>query len=129
MDPVNSLSGLTELLRKRIAAAATAKRDGSGPVQRGDTRREESLERPGIDALRNRVAEAIGAIDPDDPAKKHKALRLFIESTLLWQLGSAILNDPSFSDLVTDVQNTLEGDPAVYEQLSALMTGKRSASE
>jgi len=129
MDPVNPLNGLAELLRKRIAATATAKRDGGRSVQRGDPHQTETLERPGIDTLRNRVVEAINAIDPDDPAQKNKALRLFIENTLLWQFGSGILNDPGFSDLVADVQSALEMDPAVCAQLSEIMGGKHLAGE
>lgn len=58
-----------------------------------------------------RVAQAVVAIDPDDPQRKKKAFRVYLGSVLANELGLHLLNDPGFDDLVGRVQASMEHDP------------------
>jgi hypothetical protein len=118
MDPINPLNGLAELLRKRVAAELAGKAEARVPVQQKGTE-SSSIGRPGVDTLRRRISDDIRRLDPDDPARRKKALRLLVEGALTWQFGSAVLNDPRFAELVSEVQQTLETDPGVSDLLIA----------
>ncbi|MRT00174.1 hypothetical protein GJQ57_16150 [Ralstonia pickettii] len=65
----------------------------------------------GSEDLLTRVAQAVVAIDPDDPQRKKKAFRVYLGSVLANELGLHLLNDPGFDDLVGRVQASMEHDP------------------
>lgn len=66
------------------------------------------------------VAQRIQALSPDDPDRKRKALRIFLESLLLQQLGGSLLHDASFTDMVDSVQRQMEADREIAEAAAAL---------
>lgn len=120
MDPINSLNKLTEILRKRVAAEATEKRKGVAPGRGAENTA--STRRASTAALREQIAHSIRAIDPDDPSRAAKTMHVFVESVLSWQFGAELLSDPGFSDLVGDVQRTLESDPEFFKALERAMS-------
>ncbi|MDB5856920.1 MAG: hypothetical protein JWQ76_609 [Ramlibacter sp.] len=75
----------------------------------------------GVRAL---VAQRVQALDADDPRRKHKAVRIFLESVLLYELGCQLVQDPCFADMVDAVQGQMQGDPqlgAALDQLGAFL--------
>ncbi|MBI2308395.1 MAG: hypothetical protein HYU78_13915 [Rhodocyclales bacterium] len=120
MDPINSLNKLTEILRKRVAAEAAEKRKGAANSREAATTA--SARRADTEALREQIACSIRAIDPDDPARVGKTVRVFVESVLSWQFGAGLLSDPGFADLVNDVQSALESDPEFFAALERAMS-------
>ncbi|MBA2673918.1 hypothetical protein [Ramlibacter sp.] len=83
--------------RDRPAAAGAAKQD------------------TGSDDLALLAAERIRGIRADDPQKKQKAVRVFLESVLLSELGPALVNDPGFSRMVDHVQQQFQDDPQLAQ--------------
>lgn len=119
MDPINRLNGIAELLRKRIAGDATAKGKAFAAKEAPASARQTG---PAIaEALRQRIGLAIEGIAEDDPARRRKAMRLFVENVLTWQFGDALLNDPAFASLADDVQRTLEQEPGLVDELMAVV--------
>jgi hypothetical protein len=57
------------------------------------------------------VARRVAAIAPDDPKRERKALRVFLESMLLAELGGELIHDAAFFDMVDHVQAQMEADP------------------
>ena len=115
MDPINPLDGLAEILRQRMASeAAKGKRPGK---TENTTRAGTAARRAPAESLRQRLETAVEAIDPDDPRRTKKALRLFVENVLAWQFGESLLNDPGFAELADEVQATLESEPGFVEKL------------
>jgi hypothetical protein len=51
-------------------------------------------------------------IGRDDPNRGRKAFRVFLEAVLLSHFGAGLVNDPGFFQMVDDVQQAMEGDPA-----------------
>lgn len=100
IDPSQSLAAL---LRNEISAlrgrVATARPIGNtAPAQRTNA-----------DAA-GAAAARIQALSPDDPDRKQKALRIFLESVLLQEFGAHLLQDPSFSRMVDAVQVRMQSD-------------------
>ncbi|HMV21710.1 MAG TPA: hypothetical protein PKL28_09930 [Rhodocyclaceae bacterium] len=120
MDPIKPLDGLAEMIRKRLVSEGAGRSEEHAPPRSREARPGEVSGRPTTAALRSRIADALQAVDPDDPERNRKAIKAFVENVLAWQFGSDVLNDPALAGLVDDVQQTLEREPNVTALLEAL---------
>jgi hypothetical protein len=109
----------------RLAAAVhgevQAFRARHGPNSARARATTQSAAHSGVRAL---VAHRVRALDRDDPRRKHKAVRIFLESVLLYELGAQLVQDSSFADMVDAVQVQMQGDPqlaAAVDQLGAFL--------
>ncbi len=107
----------------QLAAVLRTQRSGS-PQEVAKTK--------GRDTSRARQADAgealLGAIEslgprlmalaPHDPARRHKALRLFIEAALLDNLGAENAADPEFQLIVDRATRTIEQEPELRPLLN-----------
>lgn len=59
------------------------------------------------------IAQRIQAIPSGDPQREQKALRIYLESVLLAELGPALINDPAFHLMVDQVQSQMEQHPEI----------------
>jgi hypothetical protein len=121
MDPVSKLNQILAILQSKIATQAV-KPSGSGRVEK--KRVEEKKKKPGrqdYDELRKEIGLRAGAIDPDEPNRRHKTIRIFLETILLNELGEGLINDPQFYALVSKVQSMMETDPATAGDLDQLV--------
>jgi hypothetical protein len=116
MNPINPLGRLAEILRKRVSNEPSIK--GKVTEQQVTKASDGSL-RAAPDELRRRISRSIAAIDINDPMRGNKATRIFVEQVLTWQFGDNLLNDPGFTRLVEEVQQTLEQDPGFHDALLA----------
>jgi hypothetical protein len=66
------------------------------------------------------VAHRIQALGKDDPDRRRKALRIFLESLLLEHLGGDLLRDSSFAEMVDAVQGQMEEDRDIAAAAAAL---------
>lgn len=57
------------------------------------------------------VARAVVAIDPNDPDRRRKAFRVYLQAALSRECGIRQVDDLGFQDLVDRVQVTMEADP------------------
>jgi len=117
MDPIKPLNGLTEILRKQIASEVAAKGGARAAGKSTPVQQNQLAQRSSTSALRHKIAEVVASLDPDDPRRKQKVVRIFVENTLSWKFGSELINDPGFSTLVDDVSEALESEAGMIEQL------------
>lgn len=117
MDPIKPLDGLSELLRKQIAKEVSAKSTSKSPSKSTERQAAHSSEAFSTEALRRKIAASVEAIQPDDPKRKQKIVRLFVEGTLSWRFGAELMNDTDFYQLVDEVSQTLEGEAEMIEHL------------
>jgi hypothetical protein len=68
-------------------------------------------------SLEQRIARRVAAIDPDDPRRRQKAFRAFIEAQMLNELGAELTNDASFQQLVDDVVGAMEADHSLRREI------------
>jgi hypothetical protein len=61
----------------------------------------------------------VAAIDPQDPQRRRKALRLFLESVLRREWGASLINDAGFHQLVATVQSQMESEPQLAAAIAA----------
>lgn len=103
IDPTNQLAALIRGQVKTLRQRQAATKGTRTPVRSGSAA-------PTTD-LATLVAARIGLIDPDDTQKERKALRIFLETVLLSELGQELVTDPAFAQMVDHVQQQMESDP------------------
>lgn len=117
IDPRQRLAAIVRnevsAFRDRAAAQATQGARGSGKQEAQQRSRAE------LDAL---VAQRVGAIPADDPHRRHKAFRVFLETALLHRLGAGLIQDAAFAQMVDAVQARMQEDPQLAGAAEALAT-------
>lgn len=66
------------------------------------------------------VTQRIEAIAPDDPQRKRKAVRIFLESALLQELGDRLAHDTTFPAMVDAVQQSMQDDAELARAVDRL---------
>ena len=67
----------------------------------------------------DQVRHRILALEPDDPQRQRKVLRLFVEASLVREFGPQLANDASFQLVVDDVMRAMEEEPELRESIDA----------
>jgi hypothetical protein len=66
-------------------------------------------------ALEPKWVQRLQGISPDDPERKRKAFRIFLESVLEKELGAAFQSDIQFAQVVEQVLQQIESDPELNQ--------------
>ena len=107
MEGIDPASQLAALIRVQVAAL----RKRQGGARAAKAAESEPASTDAASDLSAVVARRIRAIAASDPERERKALRLFLETVLLAELGESLVNDPSFTVMVDHVQRQMESEP------------------
>lgn len=110
VTPINNTDQLAALMRVQIASLRQGGRSSRRPVSNSSTHGLAGNQEKAADAA-SIAAERLRAIAADDPQREQKALRVFLESVLLAELGSELVSDPAFGAMVDHVVRQLQADP------------------
>ena len=66
------------------------------------------------------MAQRLAAIAPEDPERRQKAVRIYIESELAREFGAGLLNDPAFPQMVDAVLQQMQDDAQTAAAVQAL---------
>ena len=106
MTHISAADQLAAIMRAQIAslrAKGVAGKTGRAASGKASPKKESDL-----GAL---TAHRIRAIPADDPQRKQKALRAFLECVVLAELGQHLVNDPAFVRMIDHVQERMQSDP------------------
>jgi len=122
VDSVRSVPALTAYLRgqlKSLRPAGVAVPAGSktqidlGVRPNAGSRKDATYGSAGFD-LAATIARRVAAIEQNDPERRRKAFRVFLESLMLQEWGSQLMNDPGFHQLVDSVQAQMEDQASLH---------------
>lgn len=116
MSHVGGVAALAALIAQEVRArrrAASPDRQGGPPPSR---RASAQL------TLQQRIASRLGAIDADDPDRDGKGLKVFLEAVFLEEFGAALIDDPSFHELLANVHASMMGSEALARPIRAAMS-------
>lgn len=108
IDPRHRLDALLREQMTRLRERARAAQPGEPAVRHGEAQATQLL------------AAQVAALDPADPDRKQKAVRLFLESELAREFGPALLNDPAFSGMLDAIHGQMRADPQVGRAMESL---------
>lgn len=143
MTSVDSTSALVALIRTQLRASRPATPQQNGAQQNGapaDLRVSSRGSPPGrplktaadslggdttSDELAGVILQRVGSIASNDPDRRRKAFRVFLEAVLLDEFGVHLVNDAGFHQLVETVTSHMEthGDlaPLIHEATDVLL--------
>lgn len=105
---IESSTRIASMFRAALAAQQKGKVGASDPVRK----RSSTAASAPVD-LTTLIASRVGIVDPNDPERKAKVFRAFLEATLVAELGDRVLLDPSFGNMVDAVQEQMQADPQI----------------
>jgi hypothetical protein len=114
MTGVSGIGKIAQAIRAH-AALAHEKPLAGGPASAGGITQEQSQARPSD--FKTQVAVRLKAIRSDDPLRRRKAFRIFLESTLADLVGSEAPSDPAFQALIDRVHLAMDDDPCLAAEL------------
>lgn len=97
---------MTTIDPHRRLAAALQKASPLRERGRSKTETSTAAHRAAVDLMAHRLR----SLDPADPQRRHKAIRIYLESELTREFGQGLLNDPSFAQMVDAVQSQMQED-------------------
>jgi hypothetical protein len=106
MSRIDSGGRIAEIIRRQVDALRDSAPRAAGRGA-GQDPFPTSREAVSLSAV---IARRVQVIDPDDPDRRRKAFRVFLESVLLDELGEALINDAGFYQLVDQVQTRMQAD-------------------
>jgi hypothetical protein len=107
MSSIDSTGQFLNQIAEQVAALGR-----QSPLQKrsGTPARSTRSGRSAAPDLQAVIARRVVAIAADDPQRRRKAFRIFLESILCSELGDDLVNDPAFHRLVDNVQQTMEAN-------------------
>jgi hypothetical protein len=105
IDPTNQLAAL---IRVQVASLRRKQAGKQAPPAAKTSSSAMGSATPDLAAL---VAQRVRSISADDPERERKALRIFLETVLLSELGPELVSDPGFATMVDHVQQQMTSDP------------------
>lgn len=123
MTQIEGPSRLAAMIRAQVASLG-GHRTGSAAPRKDAATREAAQGASTEPDLASVIARRVAAIDPDDPERRRKAFRVFLETVLLAEFGESLMNDARFYQLVEDVHRQMESEPevaAAIEEASRLL--------
>lgn len=108
MPSLDPTSQLAALIRVQVASLRRQQAGKKPAISEKPSSRDSAAGTPDLAAL---VAQRVRSISPDDPERERKALRVFLETVLLSELGPELVNDPGFATMVDHVQQQMTSDP------------------
>lgn len=123
MPDVGSVSILAALLVQEIRARGRTPGAASPAGRRNDPREAaEAAQAGSILTLQQRITARLRVVEPDDPDRISKGLRIFLEAVLLEELGSDLVDDPAFHTLLTTVHGSMTNSDALAGPIQAAMS-------
>ncbi len=111
IDPLNPV--LAQLRAQALAARRKLPRDEPGsaaaPERSADTEQESGW--------LGQVARGVLAIGRDDPQRRRKAFRFYLQSLLARECGVQQVGDPVFQELVDRVVETMDSDASLHQAM------------
>jgi hypothetical protein len=121
---IDGVSVLAALITQEAATRRRTRRLGStaSTAQASSSDRQAPTQIEEQRKLEQRIARRIAAIDKHDPERNSKGLKVFLEAVLLEELGSGLVEDPSFHDLLARVHASMVKSPALVEPVLRAMS-------
>lgn len=122
MAQIEGLGYMLEVLRRRMSSTAHRPQSSSSSGRTSNTEAPAPPQpRASVDALREKVRERIGGLDPREGEHREKAIRIFLESIILWEFGDELAPTHEFSEIITNIRSEMNAHPTLRSHLNSLV--------
>ncbi len=127
---IESTNQLATMIRTQISSMrqASKQKDVRSNPQKGTLNRRSS-QAPAKKDVGSSIVQRVAEILSEDPHRRRKTFRVFLESILLEELGEALVADPKFFRMVDDIQRHMESDeelvPVIEQAIDLLLASDK----
>lgn len=114
MTRIDGASGIAALIRAQALEQARL-RQAQGQGEQARSAGGPAKEGSGDSRVLAPLLRRLKGMDAADPDRRRKAFRMFMEATLVRELGDALQADPQFPAFVDQVLQRMEDDPELQE--------------
>ncbi|MFZ6747278.1 hypothetical protein ACO0LC_29050 [Undibacterium sp. JH2W] len=110
---IESTGQLASIIRSQIDSMRTASKATRATTHgvKKEVAKDKKLSPKKKEDLGDLIVKRVAGIPLEDPQRRRKAFRVFLESVLLDELGERLIADPRFFKMVEDIQNQMQTDP------------------
>lgn len=106
---IESTNQLAAMIRTQIGSMRQTSVQKDVPPQ-GRIPNKRTSQTPANKDVGNLILQRVAAISPEDPHRRRKTFRVFLETILLDELGDGLVADPRFFRMVDDIHRHMESD-------------------
>jgi len=121
MTSISSTLKIADIIRSQITHLKNAKSSRVSHSKKNDNKHQASNRGENPPDIAEVITTRIRQIDELDPDRVTKAFRIFLESILVAELGSQLLNDPRFFQMIDSIQMQMESDAKLSEMIRSAM--------
>jgi len=119
MSRIDGLSQVMEVLRRQMAENAKKLEKGRTTPSTISTD-PNKVNKISAQDLQQRIRERLRPLG-STTGYNQKAARIFLESVLTWEFGEDLVHDPRFTDLLNEINQTMETDAELKMRLQTLI--------
>lgn len=114
--PIDAPAQLAALIRAQLLTSRGLRADGGmRPASRAPNG--PPIASPASRDVQQLIARRVQSLQPDDPQRKRKAFRIFLEFVLAQQMNINPVGAPGFDTLVGQVMEQMASDPALAQAM------------
>ncbi|MFZ6770558.1 hypothetical protein ACO0LM_26180 [Undibacterium sp. Di26W] len=124
---IQSTRQLAAMIRSQMSSARKASQSQGEPsdnAKKGNLRAKKS-QAPAQKNVGSLIVQKVAEIPLEDPNRRRKTFRVFLESVLLDELGDVLVADPRFFQMVDHIQDQMEADeeiaPVIEQAINLLL--------
>lgn len=129
---IESTSQLASIIRSQIDSMRKASKATHVSNVNSKKNAANNKSHKGKKDLGSLIVQRVAGISMEDPHRRRKAFRAFLESVLLDELGDRLIADPQFFRMVEDIQNQMQADtelaPVVEQAIDLLLASSTQNS-
>ena len=123
MSNIGSVSALVALIAQEVNARRRSKLEreqpaGGHPSSQSSHASQKEESQLG---LQQRIVQRASAIDPSDPDRDSKGLKVLLEAVLLEAFGDELVEDPAFHELLARVHSSMVRSEALADPIRKAM--------
>ncbi len=111
-----------------LRAQPVVRAEATAPTQHGPRTQGANASALRHAALQRRLNQCIAQIDPDDPNRRHRAVRAIVMISLIREFGDELERDPAFQTLVDQVSLTMHDEPRLHDSIDLALKELRDIS-
>ncbi|WP_139798865.1 hypothetical protein [Andreprevotia lacus] len=117
VDPLQRAPAILALLRQQLRTAGASPR---GAKQVAGKPAQTSARKKSEQELEKKLVARIKFIKPDDPQRQKKAFTAYIEAAVLAELGSGLVNEAGFHDMIDTICAQMLAEPALAQDIATV---------
>jgi len=121
MTSIQNISQITAIIRSQISQLKNSQSPRIIQSKKNQKKTLSGVRAESEHDVADVITLRISQIEKLDPDRVNKAFRIFLESILIAEFGSHLINDPRFFQMIDSIKSQMQGDAELSEMINSAM--------